>query len=163
MRHEEGEVLFRSFGLSGIMVFNLSRIAVPGDTITLDLLSEVSSDSLQSAVEAQTEVGVLDPALGEFAAAGGSVPAKLYAARHLAFTVTGIGQSVPAQVTLGGLACENFTPTLEACGHPGLFACGEALDVDADCGGFNLAWAWKSDMVAGTSAAGHLHRKNAHA
>ena len=34
-----------------------------------------------------------------------------------------------------------------------LFACGEALDMDADCGGFNLAWAWLSGIRAGRTAA----------
>ena len=37
---------------------------------------------------------------------------------------------------------------------PGLLACGEALDMDADCGGFNLAWAWLSGLRAGAEAAG---------
>ena len=46
-----------------------------------------------------------------------------------------------------------FPETLECTTLPGLFACGEALDVDADCGGFNLAWAWRSGQVAGASAA----------
>ena len=59
-----------------------------------------------------------------------------------------------AQVTRGGLGVTGFFPeTLECATLPGLFACGEALDVDADCGGFNLAWAWRSGQVAGASAA----------
>ena len=36
---------------------------------------------------------------------------------------------------------------------PQLFACGETLDMDADCGGFNLAWAWLSGIRAGRAAA----------
>jgi predicted flavoprotein YhiN len=35
---------------------------------------------------------------------------------------------------------------------PGLFAAGEVLDVDGDCGGFNLQWAWASGFLAGTAA-----------
>ena len=41
---------------------------------------------------------------------------------------------------------------MESAQVPGLFACGEALDVDAGCGGFNLSWAWKSGLVAGAAA-----------
>ena len=37
-------------------------------------------------------------------------------------------------------------------GVPGLFACGEVLDIDGDCGGYNLQWAWSSGYVAGRSA-----------
>ena len=153
---ECGEVLFRSFGISGIMVFNLSRMAHSGDTISLDLLYEVDRGALQAAIEAQTTDGILDSALAEFVAPGTSIPAKISAAQHLVLTVTGVAQSVPPQITIGGLAIENFDQNLEARACPGLFACGEALDIDAPCGGFNLAWAWKSGMVAGISAARHL-------
>ena len=43
---EVGEVLFRSYGISGIVVFNASRFAQPGDRIELDLLPDFSSDTL---------------------------------------------------------------------------------------------------------------------
>ena len=69
--------------------------------------------------------------------------------------MTGPAEPERAQVTRGGLLTERFDPaTLEARELPGLFACGEALDVDGACGGFNLAWAWKSGLVAGRAAAG---------
>ena len=55
-----------------------------------------------------------------------------------------------AQVTAGGLRTEDFDPeTLESRLVPGLFACGELLDIDGDCGGFNLQWAWASGRLAG--------------
>ena len=53
------------------------------------------------------------------------------------------------------------TDTLEARNIPGLFIAGEALDIDAQCGGFNLSWAWKSGMVAGLAAAKIAGQKNA--
>ena len=50
-----------------------------------------------------------------------------------------------AQVTCGGAELKDFeTETLESRRIPGLFAAGEVLDVDGDCGGFNLHWAWAS-------------------
>jgi len=36
---------------------------------------------------------------------------------------------------------------------PGLYACGEVLDCDGDCGGFNLHWAWCTGIIAGRAAA----------
>ena len=36
---------------------------------------------------------------------------------------------------------------------PGLFAAGEVLDIDGDCGGYNLQWAWASGYLAGKAAA----------
>jgi len=35
---------------------------------------------------------------------------------------------------------------------PGLYACGEVLDIDGDCGGYNLQWAWSSGRCAGLHA-----------
>jgi len=39
--------------------------------------------------------------------------------------------------------------TLESTKVKGLYICGEVLDVDGDCGGFNLQWAWSSGYTAG--------------
>ena len=54
-----------------------------------------------------------------------------------------------AQVTAGGLEGRDFDPqTLESRRAPGLYAAGEALDVDGPCGGYNLQWAWASALLA---------------
>ena len=58
-----------------------------------------------------------------------------------------------AQVTAGGVLTSQFDPqTMESLAVPGLFACGEVLDIDGDCGGYNLQWAWSSGYLAGCSA-----------
>ena len=55
-----------------------------------------------------------------------------------------------AQVTAGGIRTAGFNPeTLESWFMPGLLVCGELLDVDGDCGGYNLQWAWASGRLAG--------------
>lgn len=55
-----------------------------------------------------------------------------------------------AQVTRGGADCAEFDPcTLQSRLVPGLYAVGEALDVDGECGGFNLMFAFGSGLVAG--------------
>jgi hypothetical protein len=46
--------------------------------------------------------------------------------------------------------------TCEVRGVPGLYVVGEALDVDAPCGGYNLHWAWASGLLAGKSATARL-------
>ena len=40
-------------------------------------------------------------------------------------------------------------PVVIGFGPGGMFAAGEVLDIDGDCGGFNLQWAWSSGYVAG--------------
>jgi len=58
-----------------------------------------------------------------------------------------------AQVTAGGVLTCDFDPeTMESKLVPGLYACGEVLDVDGDCGGYNLQWAWSSGFLAGLNA-----------
>ena len=55
-----------------------------------------------------------------------------------------------AQVTAGGIRTEEFDPeTLQSRLVPGLYAAGEVLDIDGDCGGYNLQWAWSSGRLAG--------------
>lgn len=59
-----------------------------------------------------------------------------------------------AQVTAGGIDTKYVEPkTMESKIIDNLYFCGELLDVDGDCGGFNLQWAWSSGYIAGKSAA----------
>ena len=144
---EDGEVLFRPWGLSGIVMFDFSRRALPGDVVRLDLTCGIPAGELAGLAPD----GVLDPRI---ASALGAGAAALSCARALDFVVEGLAETNKAQVSRGGLPTSDFDPaTLASRTRPGLYACGEALDVDADCGGFNLAWAWKSGMVAGVAAA----------
>ncbi|KEI11199.1 flavoprotein [Clostridium novyi B str. ATCC 27606] len=58
-----------------------------------------------------------------------------------------------AQVTSGGVNTEEIdSTTLESKLIPNLYFCGEIMDVDGDCGGFNLQWAWSSGMIASNNA-----------
>lgn len=59
-----------------------------------------------------------------------------------------------AQVSAGGVDLREVVPeTMESKKLPGLYLCGELLDVDGLCGGYNLHWAWASAMAAATAAA----------
>ena len=62
------------------------------------------------------------------------------------------GEDTPVHLSFtdGGLRTAEFDPeTLESRLVPGLFVCGELLDIDGDCGGYNLQWAWASGRLAG--------------
>ena len=59
-----------------------------------------------------------------------------------------------AEVTAGGVRLPEVDPsTLESRKSPGLFLCGEILDVEGRLGGFNFQWAWSSGTVAGEASA----------
>ena len=70
------------------------------------------------------------------------------------FTVLGTKSLEHAQTTIGGADTSEFSfETMQSNLVPGLYACGEVLDVDGDCGGYNLTWAFSSGILAGRSVA----------
>ena len=59
----------------------------------------------------------------------------------------------------GGVKTDEVMDTMESHRIPGLYLCGELLDVDGICGGFNLQWAWSSGRRAGVCAAKSLQER----
>ena len=59
-----------------------------------------------------------------------------------------------AQICAGGVRTTEIDPmTMESVYAKDLYLCGELLDVDGICGGYNLQWAWATGFIAGRSAA----------
>lgn len=173
---EVGEVLFRDYGVSGIAIFNLSRFAEAGDTLMLDLLPQLDEAACEAELQARFNrlgaptgeelfTGMLLPAVAravlkqaglrtEAALAVRDIPTLAHSLKAFTLTVHGIGDARQCQVSRGGFAVEAFNPrTMEAYDLPGLHVVGEALDVDAPCGGYNLHWAWTTGLIAGHHAA----------
>lgn len=173
----EGEILFTEYGVSGPAVFDVSRAAAtePGPLVCrLDFLPGQTPDETARELRRRREllagreaqallVGLLHQRLGQTVckAAGftaqsaetlterdlRAIAEKL---RNFTLPVTGVCGFDQAQVTAGGLRTEDFDPrTLESRLVPGFYACGEVLDADGDCGGFNLHWAWCTGRLAG--------------
>ena len=68
--------------------------------------------------------------------------------------VEGVRGMDQAQVAHGGADTREFdSGTLESRFHEGVYAAGEVLNVDGECGGFNLLFAWASGITAGRHAA----------
>ena len=172
---EDGEVLFRTFGISGVAAFNLSRRVQHGDTILLDVFPDLSKGELLDMLNQRVELlgdfsprdprwfdGMLAPQFSHVVCTAfeqchpGShdVIHLVSILKHFKLLVEGTAEERSAQVTRGGISIEGLsTPGLcanNAAGVP-LSICGEALDIDADCGGFNLAWAWISGIRAASS------------
>lgn len=72
-----------------------------------------------------------------------------YALKNFTVTVTGSLGFDYAQVTSGGIDIEGFNENLMSKYCDNLYACGEILDVDGDCGGYNLLWAFASGILCG--------------
>jgi len=163
LRRAEGEILFAGDGLSGIAAMEVSREAQKGSRAVLDLLPEVSIDELAGLLsrwrgacpaysDAQLLTGLVPRRVAEAVVKNAGDLA--FVCKNFAFEVIGTRGFAHAQVTAGGACVGEFDPwTMESRIVPGVYACGEALDVDGGCGGFNLQWAWASGVLAGESAA----------
>ena len=74
--------------------------------------------------------------------------------KDFSLRLTGLHSFDTAQVTRGGIRTDEVDPvTMMSRRVPGLYFSGEILDVDGDCGGFNLQWCWSSAEAAVRSAA----------
>ena len=70
------------------------------------------------------------------------------------FDIAGYVGYERAVVTAGGVSTDDFVAkTMESRLVPGLYLCGEVLDIDADTGGYNLQLAFATGALAGHSAA----------
>lgn len=67
--------------------------------------------------------------------------------------IDGVGDFDKAQCGTGGIDSNSLTPYFELKAYPNLFVCGEIVDVDGICGGYNLSWAFISGAIAGMEAA----------
>ena len=71
--------------------------------------------------------------------------------------VTGKGVFKDEFVTAGGVSLKEINmKTMESKKHPGLYFCGEVIDVDGVTGGFNFMNCWSTGFMAGTSCASSL-------
>ena len=175
-----GEVQFVEYGLSDPAIFEISReaLAAKNTVVRLDLLREYGEaqilDMLRTRRETRPQLtcddlftGMLHNRLGRVllkyaGISGGKSLSELterelsllaHAAKCFDFEITGDMGLPNAQVTAGGIRTSEFcADTMESRLCRGLYACGEVLDVDGDCGGYNLQWAWASGPLAGKSA-----------
>ncbi len=181
VHREEGEVLFKDFGLSGVAVFQLSRVLARCTgkcVIELDLLPGMTEEACEAFLFdradalgwRETEAFFLGmfhknvagnlmrmAGIGNGKVEDVSVSQLKKLARtlkHWQHNVTGVQGFQQAQVTVGGVPMgEVDGVTLESKVCRGLYLAGEALDVDGPCGGYNLQWAWASGYAAGTHCA----------
>ena len=173
-----GELQFTETGVSGPAVFDVSRAASTGGkglVLEADFLRKYSTDAVISLLKERIQTlpnldasdmltGVVHNRLGKMLVkyAGleantplprlddGALRQLAEACKDFRLDVKGTEGFDKAQVTAGGVKTSGFNPeTLESWFVPGLFACGEVLDIDGDCGGYNLQWAWASGRLAG--------------
>lgn len=148
------EVIFKDNGLSGTAIFTLSRAyaALGGrnGVIELDFMPDYSREEVQKIVK---KIGDLEGLFHKEVARNISLASRgdlVGAIKSFRIEDVRLGSSELAQITCGGLNTDEFSSsTLESKKHLGIYAIGEALDVDGECGGYNLMWAFGSALAVG--------------
>lgn len=178
-RKEFGEVLFTSYGLSGPPILQVSRDA-KGKQLKLDIANDLSFKEITDILTERKQLkhltlenlftGILNKKIGQYvlkraevvplsrnveSLTNHEIKAIASVVKGLTFEITDTNGFDNAQVTAGGIDVKDFNPeTMESKIHKGLYAVGEILNIDGDCGGFNLQWAFSSAYIAARSAAG---------
>ncbi len=179
LHHENGEILFTDYGVSGICAMQCSRFVDEKTCyLEIDFAGHLFSDeeALISELRSRKKMfgtmppetlllGMLNARIAYAVMKQAGVPMKgetldetdesilgnvARVLRHYRIGVTGIRDMEDAQVTAGGADCREFSAdNMESRIMPGLHAAGEVLNVDGDCGGYNLMFAFGSGIIAG--------------
>ena len=177
----QGEIQYTEYGISGIPAMQLSSYAarIGSDLpvyIEIDSLPETDDNSFISHFQ---HIRSLDAEMPLLLFLTGFMPKALAAyyvgecglkqtqplknispaflsrildcCKRKRYEVKGLRGFENAQVTSGGICGSELTDTLMLKKLPRVYACGELVDVDGDCGGYNLQWAWSSGAVAGNN------------
>ena len=163
----EGEILFTNYGISGPPILDMSVNTKEGDVIEVPLINNLKKDSLDMIYNRyymfpdfsleEFLMGLVDKkfihyivdsldmdkntamnmiSMGDFE----KIIGLLLKSR---FKVTGNTGFKNAQVTRGGVSLDEVSPeNYEAKKYKDLYIIGEALDIDGDCGGYNLHFAF---------------------
>ncbi len=168
-----GDLLFTNYGLSGSAILDISRTASFALSrgkevkIQIDLMPELSLEGLKSLLLKRATLdlpvelwlnGIVHKKLIKLlklpnAELNTKTIHKLaYAIKNLTLMIDATKGTKSCEVMAGGVCTSDINPkTMESKLLCGLFFCGEVLDIDGDCGGFNLHFAWASGYLAGNA------------
>lgn len=176
---QSGELQLTEYGLSGIMIFNLASMAarelktqteVP---VYVDFMEHITREQFLQGRDLHRNIygylnAFLPDKLALYILDSAGVPCKqplsevtedmlekVYdICRCYPFHVKALRDYENAQVTAGGVTlAEVDAQTMEVKGHRGMYVTGEMLDIDGDCGGYNLTFA----ILTGRKAGEHCH------
>lgn len=183
LRKETGELLFCDYGISGPPIFQLSGAVSGKDNcqVEIDMLPEYGKKELVSLLTERRNIlknrdatefftGFINKRVGQYFVKTFANSAQkcgditdfqiektVQNIKCFTLKVNGVSDFKNAQVTKGGIDCRDVdAATMKSLCTAGLFFAGEVLDVDGDCGGYNLQWALHSGIIAANSALEYL-------
>jgi len=164
LKSATGDILFTEFGVSGSTIFQVSACIADkvGAKLVLEFLPELSLEQTENLIKSRQAIpyvkqedllsGILNKRIGQAVlktAKSKSHKDVAYALKNFTLSVTGTLGFNSAQVTRGGIRTDKINPkTMESKISKGFYVVGEALDIDGDCGGYNLTFAFVSGIIA---------------
>ena len=140
---EDGEILFKDDGISGIVILNMSarinlsaRINRLNDKKNIKLVVDLAPNS--KSIKQNQYYEYVAPKIAEY------LLANNLDIHHLVFTFKDFYEYKIAEVSHGGLSLSEVNDSLESKKEEGLYFTGEVLDIDGMCGGYNLMFAFAS-------------------
>ena len=175
IKSEEGEIQLTKYGVSGICIFNLSRYASIGldegkkVTIKIDFLPQVDYiirylDSKQTSLNLlELLKRIFNETLAKIIIDNSNIKRNVIyknlsniekirlskSIKEFTLDITKTGSFDESQVTIGGVSLDEINSNMELKKYKNLFVIGEALDIDGDCGGYNIAFAIYSALKVG--------------
>ena len=174
VQNEQGDFNFTDDGLESGIAYHLSRRAVwalingQRVDIVLDLKPALTEEQLINRLKRTEPLWLSSRSLRSFLPESliapfrranpdltmENLPKRL---KNWTFRIDDYKGYDRAVVTAGGVSLKEIVPkTMESRLRPGLFFCGEVLDLDGDTGGYNLQIAFSTGALAGVSAARYL-------
>lgn len=175
---EKGDLLFTEYGVSGDAVFRLSGHAAACDrpVLSVEFMPDVGAEELTEFLLKKAEsapylsvgdllTGCMNKLTGRAVAAYACLDVNekcrkshikplVGAVKDFRMPVVGSLGFNDAQVTRGGVRLAEVDPaTMRSKRREGLYIVGELLDIDGDCGGYNLQWAFSSAFLAASAIA----------
>ena len=159
-----GDILFTDYGISGDAVFRVSAFIahlLPSNKVELsiDFLPKYGEEEIYQALcqkraafpalaESELLFGIVNNQIGRAVCkrTGGDLKQIAKLVKDFPLTACGSLGFDYAQVTKGGIPMSETDEYLQSRLVDGLYFAGEMLDIDGECGGFNLQWAFSSAM-----------------
>lgn len=168
VREELGQVQFTDYGLSGICIFNLSYYAVKGlnknkkEVIAIDLMPFMDKVSFKNKKVYDLLLGFLPNKMIDYILKTLDISKDVYyedlsndkkqkltkTLKEMKFNIASYKEFDFSQVCSGGVSLREINPlTMESIFVKNLYIIGELLDVNGDCGGYNLTFAFLSGIL----------------
>ncbi|MBO7155996.1 MAG: aminoacetone oxidase family FAD-binding enzyme [Clostridia bacterium] len=153
------EIIFKDNGVSGTAIFSLSqrlaRLGGKSAKLIIDFMPEYTKEQIENLVKEFDGIdGIFHKEIVSniMRLSGGNFSKLVGLIKSYPLENARLGSMELAQVASGGLAVDGFNEeTLESKFQKGLYATGEVLDVDGECGGFNIMWACASGLAVGNN------------